>query len=378
MPNDRILMILHLPPPVHGAAMMGQNIKESSLLNQRFEADYINLSTSDTLEGVEKIKAGKIKSLLKIHRKIVQHLLHYKYQLCYITMTTSGPGFYKDLFMVLTLRLFRKKIIYHFHNKGISRHTNPVVKLLSWLAYHNTTAVVLSEKLKNDVTYYFKEENIFVCPNGIPEKQEQTTEKVEHTTCRLLFLSNMMEEKGPLVLLEACSLLKKEYQLNFECVFAGNWFDITEEEFLQKVKQADLEKETRYVGAVAGEVKEKLFAEADVFVFPTYYHNECFPLVLLEAMQQRLPVVSTFEGGIPDMIQDGVNGCLVPQRNAKELAEKLKQLITSPELRTQLGEAGYHNYKANYTQQQFEERLASILHTAATEGRKSYLPSLLT
>lgn len=369
-------MILHLPPPIHGAAMMGQYIKESSLFNQRFDADYINLSTSDTLEGVEKIKAGKIKSLLKIHKKAVQHLLHQNYQLCYVTMTTYGPGFYKDLLVVLTLRLFRKKIIYHFHNKGMSRHTNPVVKLLSRLAYKGTSAIVLSESLKKDVTPYFKNENIFVCANGIPEQHEQTTAKAQNSVCRLLFLSNMMIEKGPLVLLEACTILKKEYQLSFECVFAGSWFDITEKEFFQEVRQAGLEQEIRYAGIVSGEAKHKLLAEADIFVFPTYYHNECFPLVLLEAMQQRVPVVSTKEGGIPDMIEDGVNGFLVPQQNAKQLAVKLHQLITQPDLRKQLGEAGYRNYKANYTQKLFEERFAAIVHAAATKGQKMFFPSL--
>ena len=65
--------------------------------------------------------------------------------------------------------------------------------------------------------------------------------------------------------------------------------------------------------------KEETFAKADIFAFPTYYNNECFPLVLLEAMQHSLPVVSTFEGGIPDIVDEGEAGFLVAQKNAEKL-----------------------------------------------------------
>ena len=56
------------------------------------------------------------------------------------------------------------------------------------------------------------------------------------------------------------------------------------------------------MGRKYGEEKERLFRESDIFVFPTYYDIECFPLVLLEAMQYGLPCVNTDEGGIRDIV----------------------------------------------------------------------------
>ncbi len=359
-------MILHLPPPVHGAAMMGQYIKESALMHQYFDADYVNLSTSHSLAGVEKINAGKFTNLLQIQWNIFKQLLRTNYKVCYVTMTTYGPGFYKDLLVVLVLRLFRKKIIYHFHNKGISRHTSWMGKLLCRFAYTGTSAILLSELLRYDVSPYFKQDNIFICANGIPEQSAKKENLVNSHTCRFLFLSNMMKEKGTLVLLEACRILKQQYKAKFECVFAGGWYDIPEEEFSSLIREADLEKELKFEGPVWGEKKNLLFSNADVFVFPTYYHNECFPLVLLEAMQHQLPVVSTFEGGIPDLIEQGKNGYLVPQRNAQQLAEKLYDLVTHPERRKEMGEAALRKYKEHYTLSRFEERLKQILLTAVT------------
>jgi len=99
-------------------------------------------------------------------------------------------------------------------------------------------------------------------------------------------------------------------------------------------------------------------------VLPTYYPNECFPLVILEAMQHSLPVISTFEGGIPDMVKDGINGFLIPQRNVIALAERLELLVRYPQLRKQMGRDGRMKYENNFTLGIFEHKLLSILQDA--------------
>ena len=55
-------------------------------------------------------------------------------------------------------------------------------------------------------------------------------------------------------------------------------------------------------------------------LFPTFYHNECFSLVLLEAMEHGLPCISTTEGGIPGIVDDGKTGFLVPKHDVAVLA----------------------------------------------------------
>ncbi len=99
-------------------------------------------------------------------------------------------------------------------------------------------------------------------------------------------------------------------------------------------------------------------------MLPTYYPNECFPLVILEAMQHSLPVISTFEGGIPDMVKDGINGFLIPQRNVIALAERLELLVRYPQLRKQMGRDGRIKYENNFTLGIFEHKLLSILQDA--------------
>src|SRR5690606_40621382 len=94
--TPKILFILHLPPPVHGAAMMGKYLQQSTLINGTFEADYINLSTSKHLDEIGKGRMKKIFGFFQLQIKVVKALIRKDYDLCYMTLTAQGVGFYKD------------------------------------------------------------------------------------------------------------------------------------------------------------------------------------------------------------------------------------------------------------------------------------------
>ncbi|MGL4593167.1 MAG: glycosyltransferase family 4 protein [Thermoguttaceae bacterium] len=85
----------------------------------------------------------------------------------------------------------------------------------------------------------------------------------------------------------------------------------------------------------------------DIFVQSS--RTEGFPCVNLEAMAARVPVVATSVGGVPEQIESGQNGILVPPNDPKMLAEGLKRLIDSPELRTQMGNFGRERVEKEFT-----------------------------
>jgi glycosyltransferase involved in cell wall biosynthesis len=85
-----------------------------------------------------------------------------------------------------------------------------------------------------------------------------------------------------------------------------------------------------------GDVK-RVLALADIFVFPSYY-REGIPRVLLEAASMALPLIAADVPGSRDVVEDGVNGFLVPPRDAHAISEAVLQLADSPELRQRLGE----------------------------------------
>lgn len=362
--SKNILFILHLPPPIHGAAMVGKYIQESNLINSHFNADYINLSTSSTLDDIGKGGWAKLVSLLKLQYRVLSALFNKNYDLCYMTLTAQGNGFYKDVLVVTILKIFGKKIVYHFHNKGVAKNQHKWINdLLYRYAFKGTKSILLSKHLYPDVSQYVKEEDVYVCPNGIPKSpgvpKEQPKLRDPGKPFSILFLSNMMEEKGVWTLLEACKNLS-EKGLNFECHFIGAWADIQEHEFKEQVVSLKLSSRVFAHGKKYNDDKYLFFEQADVFVFPTYYHNEAFSLVLLEAMQFSLPVISTNEGGIPDIVQPST-GFLVPKKDSDALAEKIQWLKEHPKERLLMGSSGRTRFEQNFTLQIFEDNLNQIL-----------------
>lgn len=359
----KILFILHIPPPVNGAAMVGKLIKDSKVVNTKFDADYINLTTSFSLDKIGKSGFSKYLTVLKIQVTILKAVFSKRYDLFYMSFTAKGAGFYKDLFVVSILKLFQKKIIYHFHNKGVAQNSKSrLSNFLYRIAFHNTQCILLSPHLYHDVARYVKEEDVYYCANGIPESKNDKSIRIDRNKpCRLLFLSNMMEEKGVFVLLEACKLLKEEGH-SFECHFVGAWSDVSEELFMSIVQEYNLVKDVMAYGKKFNDDKTAFLQQANIFILPT--NNDCFPLVLLEAMEYGLPIISTPEGGIADIVVDGENGFLVPQRNAKALADKLSVLIQEPSLRTQMGAAGRKRYEELFTLEKFEHNMVEILEDA--------------
>ena len=120
-----------------------------------------------------------------------------------------------------------------------------------------------------------------------------------------------------------------------------------------------------YHGRKYGKDKDAYFLGADLFVFPTYYPNECYPLVLLEAMQHGVPCVSTNEGGISGIIDEGENGFLTEKHDSRALAEKMEYLISHPEERKRMGEEGRRKFKSEFTLGKFEERMMESLMWAS-------------
>lgn len=376
--NGTMLLILHLPPPIHGASVIGECIMGSKKINARFDCHYINLTTAKGLNNIGKFGFKKLYNYLKqlycIYKGIYKHQPH----LVYLTPNSAGIPFYKDFITVSLIKYWCKhlntketpRILIHFHNKGCQEFSRS--KVNNWLYNHffkNVYVLLLSEMLYNDVRQYVQENRVVYCGNGIPgipecveKRNVRVRKKVDsslsyNSPINLLFLSNMMEAKGVWTLLNACVELKKK-KIDFHCVFVGGWKDITEPMFNDRMKKLGLETRVTAVGSKYGEEKEEYWLNADIFVLPTY--NECFPLVLLEAMQHALPCISTAEGAIPDIIDDGVTGFVVEKRNPQQLAARIIELNINRQRCFGMGLKGYEKYKQYYTIDAFEKRICNV------------------
>lgn len=367
--NPKILFIMHMPPPVHGAAMVGQYIHDSELINGEFESHYINLTTAKNLQDIGKVCMRKLFDFFKLLKKIRRVVKDIKPQLVYVTPNACGGAFYKDFVVVEMLKRLGGKVIVHYHNKGVAtRQDRWLDNILYKRFFKGIKVILLSECLYEDVKKYVKKEDVFVCGNGIPSAAIESfvsapidaaspEDKIPH----ILFLSNLLISKGVVVLLDSLKVLK-EKGCRVVCDFVGGeTVEMDAAMFQAEVAKRGLEGMVVYHGRKYGKDKDAFLNTADIFVFPTFYHNECFPLVLLEAMEHGVACISTTEGGIPGIIDDGKTGFLVPKHDAETLAEKIQTLLSDAALRQRMGEAGREKFEKEFTLEVFEKRMAEIL-----------------
>src|SRR5690554_379615 len=125
--KKRILFIMHMPPPIHGAAVVGDYIKKSHIINQSFNCSYINLTTARDLQDIGKLGFMKIIVFFKLLLNIIVTVYRTKPNICYITPNAKGGAFYKDFFVIILLKILRKKVVLHFHNKGVATNQNKFI-----------------------------------------------------------------------------------------------------------------------------------------------------------------------------------------------------------------------------------------------------------
>lgn len=362
--KKRILFIVPLPPPVHGSTVMAQSIKESKLINDTYACDYVNLTTSRSTAEIGRFNVMKIVRITGAYIKTLVKLMTKHYDLCYAAISFHG-GLLKDAPFVLLSKLFGKKVIIHLHGKGASNDAeNGFYRWLLRKTLNDTKVIMLSWHLYPDVSQFVKKEDVTIIPNGIPEPKEAPMKSYVNEIPNLLFLSNLIESKGVIVLLDALKLLVDK-GLKFRCNFVGGEStDIDSERFTEEVRKRDLSDVAFYLGKKFGEEKEACFNQSDVFVFPTFYSNECFPLVLLEAMAHKLPCVTTNEGGIADIVIDGVNGLISEKQNASSLASCIEKLLNDDGIRKEMGEEGYRMMHEKFTEEVFHRNMCSTLNMA--------------
>jgi glycosyltransferase involved in cell wall biosynthesis len=183
----------------------------------------------------------------------------------------------------------------------------------------------VSGRVRDELVDHYGIEGVTVVGNGVDP--DRFSPAAGNGGNYVLFMGRLDHPKGIPDLIDAATRVTEHHGVEFVLAGKGPLRDRLE----QLVRRRGIDDDVTFTGHVTGDHQLRLYQNATAFVLPSHY--EGLPTVLLEAMACGAPVVSTAVGGCPDVIEDGVNGLLVPPGEPEALTDALDTLLSDPELR---------------------------------------------
>jgi glycosyltransferase involved in cell wall biosynthesis len=370
----RVLLLAQTPPPHHGQALMLERLARATF--SRIRVFHVRMAFSTTSHSIGRFEFRKLAHLVAVIARAIY--VRFRHGTSMLVFPPAGPNrnpVLRDILLLIALRPLFEHVVFTFHAAGVSEFLESCPRnqrALARRAYASPDgAIVLSSLLPPDAQR-FHAGRIAVIPNGIPDVATDTPIRREgRRAARVLYVGLLTESKGVLVLLDAARLLL-ESGATFELVFLG---DFGSHEFEARARarcQANGVSDTvRFLGPIHGPARWEEFRAADVLCLPTYYESEALPLVIIEAMMYALPVIATRWRGIPDLVDDGRSGFLVPPGNSVELAGVMQRLLGDPALRKQMGHRARQRFVEEFTLDKHLRKTEEFLLAVAGEHRSA-------
>lgn len=179
--------------------------------------------------------------------------------------------------------------------------------------------------------------------------------KINEDEIIIVSTGRINKEKGYDILLEVIRRLDlqlKKIKYKFLIVGSGEYL----EEMKKESQKYKLESKIRFLGY--REDIDRILKNSDIFVICTKHETLC--MSILEASNNKLPVIAPKVGGIPEIIEDGYNGFLIEPENILQYVEKLKLLIEKENLRLELGKNGYNKIKEKFLEKKILRQLDNL------------------
>ncbi len=176
-------------------------------------------------------------------------------------------------------------------------------------------------------------------PDLYPRKRE------DDQPYRIGFLKHLRTKYGADTLIESTRILRDRGH-NVRTILAGEGHE--EDDLRKLAREQGVHRIVDFVGRIPHEEVPGFLASLDIFCMPSRWESETFGVAAVEAQAMRVPVVATRVGGVPEAVDDGMTGTLVPPNDTIALADAVETLLADPEKRRNMGLAGREFVKGRY------------------------------
>lgn len=296
--------------------------------------------------------------------------------------------YFTNMFMYLLTKLFKKPAVFYVGsrwdknlllNARYQSWDRRFANYLKTIIYRSVIPLIIRH-LPTIVTgqeiysHYYRDGVVMgkIVPTAIRREHIDLelvqTRMVRDGLLKLIIVCRLTLEKSVETLIQAVALLK-ERKIPVQLTIVGPiGFENYYEFLLDRISDLGVKDLVRFTGEVNNrEALLQLYADSDIFVLPSI--TEGSPKVIPEAMTKGLPIVATRVGGIPELIEDGVNGILIEPRDPVGLANAIELLATNPIMRRTMGKASVDKAEAFCLEVQME-RFADFIKDAYHNHRK--------
>jgi glycosyltransferase involved in cell wall biosynthesis len=260
-------------------------------------------------------------------------LLRHRPAVVHLNTSVDPRGFWREWLNLLVCRLFRARTAYQVHggqleSLGTSAWSRAIVRAaFGW----PDVVVLLASAEQPEFERLGSVRRTVVIPNAVDTRAFRAAGQREHSghVRRLAYLSRLIPAKGIFECLEAVRLLREDPAFaDLELHIAGS--GPARDAIAERIAELGLGEGARLIGAIAGAETIAFLRESDVLLLATY-HPEGLPYAILESLAAGTPVVTTRNGGIPDVVRDHEHGLFVEPRDPAAIAGALRELASSTE-----------------------------------------------
>jgi len=318
------------------------------------------------LKSLNVFRFGKEAASLRILYKIIPFVDRRKYD-----VVCCHFGYNGNLGVLLRdVGAIEGKVITAFHGYDLSMYVKKNGKdVYDYLFRRGDLFLPISERWKDElIKLGCSEEKIVVHRMGIDTSKCHCSPRKRSGggTVQLLTIARFVRKKGIQYGILAVAQVLKQYP-NIEYKIVGD--GPLKEDLESLAKQLNISDDVKFLGWKRQEELIELMKGADILLAPSVTtekgDQEGIPVVLMEALTQGVPVISTYHSGIPELVQDGESGFLVAERDVNALADRLAYLIDHSELRATMGQAGRKYVAEHYDINTLNDRLLEICRKLA-------------
>lgn len=363
----RVVIVAHGPPLKGGVTTVAMDLVEDPVLNAEFDIVFLNTTQNESQRGklsmqnVTRAVTDAWGTFRLARRGAVVHS-H--------SVQEPWPVAWRQAFIAAAARLRGARVLLHNHagppnmaapgDYRVSRPNRWAFSLLDRLVDAN---VVISVAAEPNIRQFMAKADIPVVANSVVVGDISTTSAV-HNPRVLLFIGELVETKGLVTLLDALDLLDARGVDDYEVRIVGNnqlGLDPLKDEMINLISARG--RGDSMTGPLERSEVYRHLSEADVFVLPTFSEGQ--PFSVIEALAAGVPIVASDIPSISNMIEDGVNGRLVPVRDAAGLADALTDLLDDPDGRHKISAVNRELAATEFDRSVFRAKIARLYRTSA-------------